>query len=408
MQTVRKYILLALMLCIGVCSYSQERDFEVGIAFRQGKSNIDLTYKDNEANLNQIIHLLDSITGDKSIILHRVEFSGAVSPEGSAKINQALSHCRLTELEKYVRARISLPDSIIVRNDHYIAWHELMAKVEASDMAHKDEVLKVLNNNDFVEAVDINGNAVDGRIPALKAIADGEAWKTMFDRFFSEMRNAYMLGFTYKARTEPSIRIVAEVAPRHSIPQLELEPVVEKQNPRHLYLKTNVIGLGMAIANLAVEVDLGKMWSVQLPIYYSGVDYFRSTRKFRTLSVQPEARFWFWGNANDKLFLGAHAAVSYYNFAWDGKYRVQDEDGKHPALGGGLTLGYRLPISRNQRWKMEFSVGAGVYDLKYDKFFNTDKTWKGELSHTVHETWIGIDHVGVSFSYMFNLKRKNK
>lgn len=409
MQVVRKLILLLIAISFGVCSFAQEQFVEVGIAFRQGKSNIDLSYKNNQANLDKIINLLDSITADKSIVLHQVEFSGAASPEGSAKINQVLSHCRLTQLEKYVRERISIPDSIIVRNDHYIAWNDLIQRVESSNIAHKQDILEILNDDSFVMAADANGNPIDGRIPALKAIDDGKVWDEMFDLFFSEMRNAYLSSFTFMSRREPSIRIVAEIKPHHTLPALDMEPAVEKESrPRHLYLKTNAIGLGMAIANLAVEVDLGRKWSVQLPIYYSGVDYFKSTLKFRTFTIQPEARFWFWGNENDKLFLGAHAGMSYYNFALDGKYRIQDRNANTPAWGGGLTIGYRMPISRNKRWKMEFSVGAGVYDLKYDKFYNTPKTWQGELSHTVQKTWVGIDHAAVSFSYMFNLKRKDK
>ena len=164
----------------------------------------------------------------------------------------------------------------------------------------------------------------------------------------------------------------------------------------------------MSVANVAVEVDFAKHWSAQLPIYYSGVNYFTQTLKFRTFCIQPEVRYWFSGNMNDKFFLGAHAGMAYYNYALDGQYRIQDKDGKRPALGGGLSIGYRLPISKNGRLKMEFTVGGGVYSLKYDKFYNTQSTSQGEKAETIDKIWYGVDHAAISFSYMFNLKRKNK
>ena len=45
---------------------------------------------------------------------------------------------------------------------------------------------------------------------------------------------------------------------------------------RHLYVKTNSIGSGFLIANLAGEIDLGKHWSFALPVYYSACNYFTS------------------------------------------------------------------------------------------------------------------------------------
>ena len=46
---------------------------------------------------------------------------------------------------------------------------------------------------------------------------------------------------------------------------------------RELHVKTNVVGLGLGIANAAVEVDLAKHWSFTLPVYYSSWDYFKNT-----------------------------------------------------------------------------------------------------------------------------------
>lgn len=170
---------------------------------------------------------------------------------------------------------------------------------------------------------------------------------------------------------------------------------------RHIYLKTDLVGCGLAMANLALEFDLARHCSLVLPFYYSAWDYFKPTLKFRIMSIRPEFRFWI-SKDNDGLFAGVHGGPVWYNFAFDGEYRTQDHDGNSPALGGGLAVGYRMPISHNGRWKVEFSLGAGAYVLNHDHFRNVPN---GLLTDTVEKTWFGLDQAAISFSYTFNTGR---
>lgn len=174
---------------------------------------------------------------------------------------------------------------------------------------------------------------------------------------------------------------------------------------RHYYLKTNAIGWGMGIANFAFEMDLAKHWSFTLPVYYAAWNYFDSTVKFRTFAVQPEVRYWF-SEENQGLFTGAHIGLAYYNVAWGGDYRYQDHNRHTPAIGGGLSVGYRMPLGKSQRWKVEFSLGVGVYPLHYDKFHNTPDYKDGLMVDSQKKTYWGIDQASVSFAYTLDFKRK--
>ena len=174
---------------------------------------------------------------------------------------------------------------------------------------------------------------------------------------------------------------------------------------RELHVKTNVLGLGLGIANAAVEVDLAKHLSFTLPVYYSAWDYFKSTIKFRTLAVQPEVRYWF-NPDNDGWFLGAHFGAGFYNFALDGEWRYQDHDRETPSMGGGISAGYRTHLSKNKRWKIEFALGGGVYDSHYDKFSNTSDVQNGLLVGDYQKIWYGIDQMSVSIAYTFDLNKK--
>ena len=118
--------------------------------------------------------------------------------------------------------------------------------------------------------------------------------------------------------------------------------------------------------------------------------------------MQPEFRYWL-SEENDRFFAGAHFGYAQYNIATDGDYRYQDHDGKSPALGGGISVGYRMPISKNNRWNIEFSLGAGVYALHYDRYYNVNN---GKFIDTNHKTYWGIDNAAVNISYRFDLKKR--
>ena len=174
---------------------------------------------------------------------------------------------------------------------------------------------------------------------------------------------------------------------------------------REILVKSNAVGWAMFIANAAVEIDIIPHLSFSLPIYYSGIDYFSSRVRFRMFGVYPEFRYYI--KERDGLFVGLHAGMAYYNFAIGGDWRVQDKDGRSPALGGGINVGYRMPLlKKNSRWKMEFTLGAGVYDVHYERFVNTDNGPKEFGS--VHKTVFALDNVGVNFSYSFGVKKGDK
>ena len=409
-------ILILLLLGAGV-AHSQESRTEICVYFRVNSTVIDSAYSDNAARMQEIIDFLRTIRQDSTINIVEVSFCGAASPEGSDQLNRKLARGRLTALERLIRKEMDIPDSLITRNDSYIPWDYLKSQIEDSELIRKDEVIAILNEESLLVDYHHPNTHIDNRIVKLKQLDNGKVWQQMNILFFGRMRNACAVFVTYKKELppvqEPVIipdTIVAEpepvieVAPDTTAVVETIVPEVEEWS-RKLHLKTNAIGLGMGIANVAAEIDLAKHWSFALPIYYSAWDYFKTTIKFRTAAIQPEFRYWLSEN-NDGFFAGAHFGLAYYNFAFDGDYRYQDHNRETPAIGGGVSVGYRMPISKNNRWRVEFSLGAGVYSNHYDKFHNTPDTKDGLMIESIKKTYWGIDQAAVSFSYMFDLKKK--
>ena len=416
MRTNRCYTILVLTLLWASAAYSQENRSEVMVDFRVKSTRIDPTYGNNAERIREITGMLQGILNDTTVEVTRLSFCGVASPEGSYEWNRQLANGRMKALETLVRSKIEVSDSIITYDDNYIAWDYLAERVSESEMAHKHEILSILGEKPEIVKYR-NGRNIDSRIPKLQRLDGGRVWDELFRRFFSPMRNASMVIVTFKQVSPPPV-----VVPEPVIEEVEVSadtteavlpaPVIVDTVPdptpavkewgRKLYVKTNALGLGLAIANTAVEIDLCRHWSFNLPVYYSAWNYFKSTVKFRTAMIQPEIRYWF-RDDNDGWYAGGHIGIGHYNVATNGEYRTQDHEGKSPALGGGLAVGYRLPISGNKRWKMEFSIGAGAYKLHHDKFRNYHN---GLLVYTEKKTYVGIDQAAVSFSYTFDLKKK--
>ena len=282
---IKKYCITLILLLFGVgVAHSQERHTEICIDFRVNSTVIDSAYSDNAVSMQEMVEFLRTIRQDSTINIIEVSFCGAASPEGSYQLNRKLAQGRLSALEKFIRSEVDIPDSLITHNDSYIPWDYLKSQIEDSGLIRKDEVIAILEEEARLVDYHHPNTHIDNRIVKLKKLDNGKVWQQMNKLFFGRMRNACAVFVTYKkelppvqepvivpdtivAEPEPVIE-VAEVAPDTTAVVETIVPEVEEWS-RKLHIKTNAIGLGMGIANVAAEIDLAKHWSFALPIYYS-------------------------------------------------------------------------------------------------------------------------------------------
>lgn len=161
---------------------------------------------------------------------------------------------------------------------------------------------------------------------------------------------------------------------------------------RYLALKTNVLYDACTLLNLAVEMQVHKKITVELPLTCSLWDL-GSEHGVRTVALQPEARWWIGNEAGRGYFVGLHAHVAWFNVKWNDN-RYQDVD--RPLLGAGLSYGYKLPLS--EHWGAEFTLGLGYANMKYNTYYNIDN---GALLDTRVRHYWGVTRVGASLVYRF-------
>lgn len=366
--------------------------------FAVSSAEIDSVWQVRQ-ELDSLMHTLRS---DSLLRLTHVSISGSSSPDGPLAQNLRLASGRAEAMAAEL-SRYPLPDSIVAAREDW----ELRAAdfeglrnliTESGEFAGKERVLEVLAG-DPTKA-----------IGKLKAMDRGAVYERIKADFLPQLRSA-TLTFDILA-TSPQPEEQAEVQTEYVAEEPESLPVITPQAApmdklaqwRKLRIKTNAAAWALAISNLAFEIDLMPHFSLALPLYYSAWEYGSHRVKFRTCAFQPEVRFW--KNAdNNGFFAGAHFGVAQYNFALGGRYRFQDHDGKTPALGAGVSLGYRHRLGRSERWQLEWSIGAGVYRLHYDAFDNSSVE-HGQKVYEKKKTFGGIDNVGISFIYTIPLGRK--
>lgn len=374
-------------------------------------AELDSTFVDNNEKMRDIRDFLQEAANDSLIHITGVDFRGTASPDGSYEFNVWLSENRLRTFKELVKSYVDVPDSLIFAQSSDIPWDEFRQKVEESDLPKRQQILEIIDRGP--KLVPWFGNRhIDHRLLTLKSMDNGQVWETLKKPILFDLR--YGDATFYYTRLFPAleeIRLPMQVMAMNEVPDLlPLPPAPQLLSwTPNIYLKTNLLGWAAGSVNLGAEFDIAPHWSFNFPIYYCAWDYFKSTIKFRNFTIQPEFRYW--PNAkgtNHGFFLGAHFGAMAFNFAVDGKYRYQDRKGRHPALGGGLAIGFRKAISQNQRWHLEFSAGAGVYHLDYDVFENTPNYKEGEWVRRKQKTWVGLDQLTLSIAYTFPQTKKTR
>lgn len=415
-------ILAGVMGCLPI--RAQEIADSARIHYQAGERSVKLDYRQNRTELERFTEAVRRAVRDG--VLERVVIRSGSSPDGSQQFNEQLARYRVESLADYLVRTTGVADSLLEKQALGILWDGLHTLVADSEMPGRDEVLHILETAPEW-SFDAQGRITGSRKKSLMDLRGGVPYQYMLTHLFPDLRTSTLTLFCIRravpeepAATEPTGQDEPAVAASDSLSQPEpdvvpapvtepepaLQPVVtpvsEEWHPA-IRVKTNAIGWAMMMANAAVEIDLSRRLSVNVPIYYSACNYFTSTVKFRMLGTQPELRIW--PLRERRFFVGAHFGVFSYNLALGGDWRIQDHDGKSPALGGGLNIGYRIPLGRHARWNVEFSLGAGAYKAHYDKFRNESH---GAYSSTVRKTFVGLDNAAVSFSYLFDLKKNRK
>lgn len=393
-------LLTAIALTASLLAAAQEvRRDSVKIFFPQGKAEFDPFFEENGQRLLEFINAAKQVQRDPEQGLVRLMVIACASPEGTREINERLAYRRAASISEYLHEHLEFDENTFEMDYARIDWNLFGALVRAdAQVPSRDKVLELIG------AENLEG---------LRAAGLRTAWNYLLKNIFPQMRATLaVLEYTHQdaepeppaaepePEPEPAEPVVAPPVIRTlpDLPEDDEELDFSEEMGTGLWLKTNIPALVGLEANLALEVALGYRVSFSVPFYYSALDWFRPTTKFRILGTQPELRFWlhdgFYGP-----FADLHGTFGWYNFALPGaEWRFQDREARHPAYGGGAGIGwrFRLDSHRADRWGLEIGLGGGYLHLDYDVFYNVEN---GRYARSEVRDYWGLDHVSVSLTY---------
>lgn len=402
-------LLATIALAVSLVASAQEvRRDSVKVYFPQGKSELDPFFEGNGRRLLEFVNAAKQALREGQQT--RLLVVACSSPEGSPALNERLAYQRARSISDYLHANLDFDENLFEMDFNRIDWDLFDALVRSDDrIPARDEVLEAVRSRD-VDAL---------RAPRLRG-----SWDYLLKQVFPQMR-ATLAILEYAEETaapEPAPEPVeAEPAPTPAVRPEEPAPAprpvytvpalpdddeeldFSEESGTGIWLKTNLPTLGLLEANLALELALGYRVTVSLPVYYSALDWFSPTTKYRLLATQPQLRLWVHDGYYGP-FMDIHGTFGWYNFALPrSEWRVQDRDARHPAYGGGLGVGwrFRLDSHREDRWGLEFGLGGGYLHLDYDLFYNVEN---GRYARSEVRNYWGLDHASVSLTYRLGRK----
>ena len=350
----------------------------------------------NAAALDSLRGLIEN--GDATITAIRIE--GVSSPEGTDQANDRLRRRRAEYLSEYLSRQFpDLSPGIVSVDYRSTEWEEITADIRRDPaFPLAPEVLAIIGS-------DIPGAEKDR---ALRELGGGIPFEYLLQNILPAWcvgRYTVLYSVTEPRPVaepeqavkepveEPVIIIEVEETPQPAVAEEPAVIVVQEERLPRVLVKTNALYLAATVLNAGAEVRLSRHLSIDVPVTWSPYTVAPKYR-IRTLSVQPELRWWFDTVFRRGHFAGLHTHIAGFNVAFNDN-RFQDPN--RALWGVGVSYGYFLPIAQS-RWSVEFTVGAGYANIDYDVY---ESTGQGYYLRSGHKDYWGVTRLGVSFGYCF-------
>lgn len=411
--------------------------YAASVIFKVGKSDLPA----NDQTLQELREKVFPQISRDSLKVVRVRMQGSASPEGPEPVNKRLAENRAKALYDFVGNYLQIPQGdslqLVTEMEDYNSLYKRMMQDGDPDCERVKQLYDAyMPNQDYANLK-----------RALQKIDGGRLWRRMLVSYFPSLRSARMIIVCQrKPVPEPPVEVVPPVEPQPVVPVVvqptEPETWVERYPRRELLsIKTNLLMYGVympgydkwcPIPNIAIEYyplrghfTYGASFDCPWWQNYWGHKYFQ-VRNYQVearyyirrgdIELRPEGQ----GAAFKGFYLQGYGHVALYGICFDERRGWVGE-----GIGGGLGLGYVLPISKKGHWKLEFSLQAGVFFTGYDPYQYENPVnpayqdhlyyydWKGKASlfqkRQYRFTWVGPTRIGVSLCYdLLYRKARNK
>lgn len=410
-------VLMPTTLLANAYAASIQDSLRTTIYFRPGYSLLELSYRDNAANMKALTQGIQTIKGNPCVQLQHIRILSAASPEGNSALNKRVAKRRGERLRDYLKETLVLPDSIFTVSSAGEDWQGLAALIAKEKTPWRNKALQIIRHTP--EWVTRNGKVVDGRKRQLQNLDGGKAWKYMLDNHFYTLRTGAVVVCEVKTLAAESTPSAAEArleqASTESASQSPSSPpfpaipsqVPPGQEPppvaSYFALKSNLLYDALLIPNLSLEASIGSGWTLGAGGMLAWWSKDAKHRYWRIYGGGLEIRKYFGTLSKSKPLQGHHLGIYGDFLTYDFEFGAKGYQSK-ATYAAGIKYGYSHPIAN--RLNLDFALGIGYLHSNYKTYVPRDGCYV--YQETKKRKWLGPTQAEISLVWLLGKGNTNK
>ena len=427
---VKKIVMVVLMpttLLANAYAASIQDSLRTTIYFRPGYSLLELSYRDNAANMKALTQGIQTIKGNPCVQLQHIRILSAASPEGNSALNKRVAKRRGERLRDYLKETLVLPDSIFTVSSAGEDWQGLASLIAKEKTPWRNKALQIIRHTP--EWVTRNGKVVDGRKRQLQNLDGGKAWKYMLDNHFYTLRTGAVVVCEVKtlaaestpsaaeasleqARSEQARPESASQQPASQSPSSPPFPAIpsqvhpESQSPpvaSYFALKSNLLYDALLVPNLSLEASIGSGWTLGAGGMLAWWSKDAKHRYWRIYGGDLEIRKYFGTLSKSKPLQGHHLGIYGDFLTYDFEFGAKGYQSK-ATYAAGIKYGYSHPIAN--RLNLDFALGIGYLHSNYKTYVPRDGCYV--YQETKKRKWLGPTQAEISLVWLLGKGNTNK
>ena len=413
--------LIFILLSTGVSAPAQEisevyvTSDTLQVYFRQDKILLEPLFRDNGKRLEGFSRRFNNLLRDPKNKVRSILVVSGASPEGPSTRNRYLSDNRAKVVYDYLLENHLADSAHVEIESRGVDWKGLAARVRASDLPYKDEVLEIL---DLPEWISRNGKVVDGRKARLMNYQGGKVWNELYNLYFADLRSTkVMIAYNIpkpkaiKRVVVPPVEPQMVELPKYIPPMPVLEPIKvelpkveppKEKKPFYLAIETNLLGDALVIPNIGAEVGIYKGLTVGGNYQNIWLRNSAYTRWYRFEGFEAGINWYI--NKEKRPFKGHHIGIYGQMVTWDFTIDGRGYLAERWAYGGGISYGYALPVGK--RFNLDFEIGVGYLGGNMHEYIPEDghRVWQSREPFQ----WIGPTKIGITLQWLIGRGNQNE
>lgn len=420
-------VLMPTTLLANAYAASIQDSLRTTIYFRPGYSLLELSYRDNAANMKALTQGIQTIKGNPCVQLQHIRILSAASPEGNSALNKRVAKHRGERLRDYLKETLVLPDSIFTVSSAGEDWQGLAALIAKEKTPWRNKALQIIRHTP--EWVTRNGKVVDGRKRQLQNLDGGKAWKYMLDNHFYTLRTGAVVVCEVKTLAAESTPSAAEASQeqarpeqaRHEsasqqqasqspssppFPAIPSQVHPEPQSPpvaSYFALKSNLLYDALLVPNLSLEASIGSGWTLGAGGMLAWWSKDAKHRYWRIYGGDLEIRKYFGTLSKSKPLQGHHLGIYGDFLTYDFEFGAKGYQSK-ATYAAGIKYGYSHPIAN--RLNLDFALGIGYLHSNYKTYVPRDGCYV--YQETKKRKWLGPTQAEISLVWLLGKGNTNK